>query len=88
MNVKLAHNNYGESRIRLLRVMRRGSVHELKDLTLAIHFEGDFDAAHTAGDNRKILPTEYDDEYRLRSLLGNTQRKPSKNLRFISSNTS
>ncbi|MGH9710431.1 MAG: factor-independent urate hydroxylase, partial [Candidatus Acidiferrales bacterium] len=56
MNVKLADNTYGESRIRLLRVMRRGSVHELKDLTLAIHFEGDFDAAHTAGDNRKILP--------------------------------
>lgn len=55
MNVKLAHNNYGESRIRLLRVVRRGSVHELKDLTLSIHFEGDFDAAHTAGDNRKIL---------------------------------
>jgi urate oxidase len=39
-----------------LRVVRRGSVHELKDLTLSIHFEGDFDDAHTAGDNRKILP--------------------------------
>lgn len=58
MNVKLAHNNYGQSRIRLLRVVRRGSVHELKDLALSIHFEGDFDAAHTTGDNRKILPTD------------------------------
>ena len=56
MNVKLAHNTYGESHIRLLRVMRRGSVHELKDLTLSVRFEGDFDAAHSAGDNRKILP--------------------------------
>lgn len=56
MNVKLTHNNYGESGIRLLRVMRRGSVHELKDLTLSVYFEGDFDAAHTSGDNRKILP--------------------------------
>ncbi len=56
MNVKLAANAYGESGIRLLRVMRRGSVHELKDLTLSVHFEGDFDAAHTSGDNRKILP--------------------------------
>lgn len=56
MNVKLAQNNYGESRIRLLRVMRRGSLHEVKDLTLSIHFEGDFDAVHMAGDNRKILP--------------------------------
>jgi hypothetical protein len=42
MNVKLVHNTYGESCIRLLRVMRRGSVHELKDLTISIHFEGGF----------------------------------------------
>jgi len=56
MNLKLVHNEYGESDIRLLRVMRRGSVHELRDLTLSVQFEGDFDSAHTVGDNRKILP--------------------------------
>ncbi|HVB36359.1 MAG TPA: urate oxidase [Candidatus Acidoferrales bacterium] len=56
MTVKLTHNEYGESDIRLLRVMRRGSIHEIKDLTLSIRFEGDFDSAHAAGDNRKILP--------------------------------
>lgn len=58
MSLKLAHNEYGESAIRLLRVMRRGSIHEIKDLTLSIRFEGDFDSAHTAGDNRKILPAD------------------------------
>jgi len=58
MSLKLAHNEYSESAIRLLRVMRRGSIHEIKDLTLSIAFEGDFDAALTAGDNRKILPPD------------------------------
>jgi urate oxidase len=58
MNIKLAHNDYGESRIRLLRVMHRGALHEVKDLTVSTRFEGAFDAAHTAGDNRAILPAD------------------------------
>jgi urate oxidase len=58
MNVTLAQNNYGKSRVRLLRVTRREQQHEVKDLTFSIQFEGDFDAAHIAGDNRKILPTD------------------------------
>ena len=58
MGVTLAQNNYGKSRVRLLRVTRKEKHHEVKDLTLAIRFEGDFEAAHTAGDNRKILATD------------------------------
>ena len=58
MGVMLGHNNYGKSRVRLLRVTRREKHHEIKDLTLAIRFEGDFEAAHTVGDNRKILATD------------------------------
>jgi urate oxidase len=58
MGVKLTRNNYGKSRVRLLRVTRREKQHEVKDLTLTIRFEGDFDAAHVAGDNRKILATD------------------------------
>jgi urate oxidase len=58
MGVKLSRNNYGKSRVRLLRVTRREMQHEVKDLTLAIRFEGDFEAAHVAGDNRKILATD------------------------------
>src|SRR2546427_6381358 len=58
MNVTLAQNNYGKSRVRLLRVTRREQQHEVRDLTFSIQFEGDFEAAHTAGDNRKILPTD------------------------------
>jgi urate oxidase len=58
MTIRLGKNNYGKSRVRLLRVTRREDRHDIKELTLAIQFEGDFDAAHTRGDNRKILPTD------------------------------
>ncbi len=58
MTIELARNSYGESRIRLLRLMRRGGLHEVKDLTLDVRFEGDFAASHRQGENRTILPSE------------------------------
>ena len=58
MPIRLGENNYGKSRIRLLRVERPEGRHNIKELTLAIRFEGDFETAHTKGDNRKILPTD------------------------------
>ena len=58
MPIRLGENNYGKSRIRLLRVERPEGRHNIKELTLEIRFEGDFETAHTKGDNRKILPTD------------------------------
>ena len=58
MAIRLGENNYGKSRIRLLRVERPEGRHNIKELTLEIRFEGDFETAHTKGDNRKILPTD------------------------------
>jgi urate oxidase len=58
MGIRLGENNYGKSRIRLLRVARQEGRHDIKEVTLAIRFEGDFETAHTRGDNRKILPTD------------------------------
>ena len=58
MAIKLGENSYGKSRVRLLRVVRQNGRHDIKELTLAIRFEGDFEAAHVKGDNRKILPTD------------------------------
>src|ERR1700719_3757673 len=58
MPITLGENNYGKSRIRLLRVVRQEGRHDVKELTLAILIEGDFDEVHTKGDNRKILPTD------------------------------
>src|SRR5271168_638762 len=58
MRIRLGQNNYGKSRVRMLRLSRQEGHHEIKELTLEILFEGDFDEVHTAGDNRKILPTD------------------------------
>ena len=58
MAIRLGENNYGKSQVRLLRVARQEGRHDIKELTLNIRFEGDFEAAHTKGDNRKILPTD------------------------------
>jgi urate oxidase len=58
MTIKLGENSYGKSGVRLLRVVRQEGRHDIKEMTLRIGFEGDFEAAHTKGDNRKILPTD------------------------------
>jgi urate oxidase len=58
MSVKLIHNNYGKSRVRLMKVARRGDFHELQNLTVKIAFEGDFADVHTVGDNSRVLPTD------------------------------
>lgn len=58
MTFELVSNSYGKSSVRLVRVTRSGQQHELKDISVDIQFEGDFDAVHIAGDNSKVLPTD------------------------------
>ena len=58
MSVQLVQNNYGKSRVRLMKVSRRGEWHELQNINVKIAFEGDFDAIHLEGDNSKCLPTD------------------------------
>ena len=58
MPVTMAENGYGKQAVRLVTVRRGAERHELKDVTVAIRFEGDFAAAYTDGDNRGVLPTD------------------------------
>ncbi len=58
MIVRLGENSYGKSSVRLLRVLRQEGRHDIKELTFAIRFEGEFEAAHTKGENKKILPPD------------------------------
>jgi urate oxidase len=44
--------------VRLLKVSRREGRHEVRDLTIAIRLEGEFEDAHVRGDNRDVLPTD------------------------------
>ena len=55
---KLADNRYGKSRVRLMRVTRHDDHHEIDEWTVEVLLTGDFEAAHTLGDNTKILPTD------------------------------
>lgn len=54
----LAENGYGKSGIRLVKVFRREGSHEFREVTVAVRLEGDFEAAHVAGDNSAVLPTD------------------------------
>jgi urate oxidase len=54
----LAENSYGKSRVRLVKVIRAAERHEVREWTLEILLEGDFEACFVDGDNSEILPTD------------------------------
>lgn len=60
--IELAENRYGKSRVRLMKVTRHEHGHEplqdLREWTVQVLLQGDFDTAHLDGDNSKILPTD------------------------------
>ena len=58
MPAKLTHQTYGKSRVRLTKVTRGPGRHDLKELSVEVALEGDFDAAYTAGDNAAIVATD------------------------------
>lgn len=59
-SARLAQNNYGKSRVRLVKVERdpRTRRHDVHELNVDVALEGDFDAIHTRGDNANCLPTD------------------------------
>ena len=57
-NCKLASNRYGKSRVRVIRVTRHESHHDLDEWTVQVLLTGNFETAHTVGDNSKLLPTD------------------------------
>lgn len=58
MSYELGDNRYGKSRIRLVTVRRGPDRHHLRDLTVAVALEGEFDAVHVAGDNTGVVATD------------------------------
>jgi urate oxidase len=58
MPVSMGPNRYGKDGIRLVLVRRGSDRHELRDLTVDVRLEGDFDRVHTEGDNSTVLPTD------------------------------
>lgn len=58
MNISLKRNAYGKNAVNLSKIVRRNDYYEFRQISVNIALEGDFDTAHTLGDNSKILPTD------------------------------
>jgi urate oxidase len=58
MTPRLAWNGYGKAEVRLVKVDRGAATHVLHDLTVAVQLQGEFESAHTAGENSQVLPTD------------------------------
>ncbi len=56
--MKLIHHRYGKARIRVLKVLRAGKIHSLKELDVSVLLAGDFDASYTQADNTLVVATD------------------------------
>jgi urate oxidase len=56
--IVLGPNQYGKAETRVVRVYRDTSRHEIRDLSVTTTLRGDFAAAHTHGDQSRVLPTD------------------------------
>lgn len=58
MAVELGPNQYGKAEVRVVAVDRTPGAHAVRDLTVSSALRGDFAAAHLAGDNAHVMPTD------------------------------
>jgi urate oxidase len=56
--IELGPNHYGKEAIRLVKLVRAPDRHQVRDLTVGVELTGEFEAAHTAGDNSMVLATD------------------------------
>jgi urate oxidase len=56
--IVVAENKYGKSKVRLVQVKRKSGIHELRQWTVEVLLQGDFDSCFVDADNSKILPTD------------------------------
>lgn len=54
----LVENSYGKSRVRLTKVTRHADRHELKELSVDIQLQGEFEKTYLEGDNSQVVPTD------------------------------
>ncbi|SFB92837.1 factor-independent urate hydroxylase [Spirosoma endophyticum] len=58
MKLTLKKNAYGKNAVNLSKIIRHANYHEFRQISVNVSLEGDFETAHTLGDNSKILPTD------------------------------
>jgi urate oxidase len=57
-SMHLASHRYGKSRVRVMKILRDGATHTIKELEVAVALEGDFATSYTAGDNSLVVATD------------------------------
>ncbi|PZR72873.1 MAG: urate oxidase [Chthoniobacterales bacterium] len=55
---KLIAHRYGKARVRVLKILRDGPVHTIKEIEVAAFLSGDFASSYTSGDNSKVVATD------------------------------
>ena len=58
MNYVLGDHQYGKAENRIVRFVRDGARHEIRDLNVTTALRGDFADAYLTGDQSKVLPTD------------------------------
>jgi urate oxidase len=56
MNLK--YHRYGKAKVRVLKNLKRDSVHTIKELDVQVSLGGDFERSYSAGDNRLVVATD------------------------------
>ncbi len=56
--MKLLSNRYGKARVRVLKILREGATHTIKEIDVTALLEGDFAGSYTEADNSKVVPTD------------------------------
>jgi urate oxidase len=56
--MKLTAHRYGKDRVRVMKVLRDGVTHSIRELSASIALEGDFESSYAAGDNALVVPTD------------------------------
>ncbi|MGE3164876.1 MAG: factor-independent urate hydroxylase [Planctomycetota bacterium] len=56
--LRIEHDTYGKSRVRVMKVTRRHDQHQVRELTVEVRLEGSFAATFVDGDNRSVVATD------------------------------
>jgi urate oxidase len=55
---KLIEQRYGKADVRVLKILRDGLMHTIREIEVSAMLAGDFETSYTAGDNAKVVPTD------------------------------
>jgi urate oxidase len=56
--MKPSSHSYGKSRVRVMKILRDGATHTVKELDVAVSLAGDFESSYTRGDNHLVVATD------------------------------